>query len=159
MGTSAKPKAKSAACPRSKIPGNAKSGRIASQAPLHATSEGLPANGTSSIFTTTLPVPPFTSVEISAQAAAPLPFNSAATSSDMTDFLSSLAAAGFFSGETFGGAPGEALGGPSSEMRGGVSDKPLEGKSDISDTDDDSDSSDSDSDEEKSNKQWTNPDQ
>ncbi len=70
--------------------------------------------------------------------AAPLPFDSAATSSDMTDFLSSLAAAGFFSGETFGGAPGEALGGPSSEMRGGVSDKPLEGESDILDTDDDS---------------------
>ncbi len=158
MGTSAKPKAKSNARPRSKIPGNAKSGWVASRAPLHRVSEGLPANGMLSISTLTLPVPLFTSVEMSAQAVAPPPFGSAASSSDMTDFLSRLAVAGFFSGDVFGGPSGDVFAGPSGKAFGGPSDEELGDEGDISDEDDE-DSSDSSSDDEKSNKRWTNPDQ
>ncbi|SJL13367.1 uncharacterized protein ARMOST_16809 [Armillaria ostoyae] len=104
-----------------------------------------------------LPVPPFTSSEMSAQAVAPPPFGSAASLSDMTDFLSSLAAAGFFSGDAFGGPSGKAFAGPSGKAFRDDSSEASEHEGDIPDEDDDEDSSESE--DEKSNKRWTNPDQ
>ncbi|SJL05735.1 uncharacterized protein ARMOST_09071 [Armillaria ostoyae] len=97
----------------------------------------------SSIFTATLPVPLFTSSEMSAQAVAPPPFGSAASLSDMTDFLSSLAAVGFFSGDAFGGPSGDAFAGPSGEAFRDDSSEALEHEGDILDEDDDEDSSES----------------
>ncbi len=174
MGTSTKPKAKSNARPQSKIPGNAKSGWVAFHAPLHAVSEGLPANRMSNIFTLTLPVSLFMSVKMSAQAVAPPPFGNAASSSDMTNFLSRLAVAGFFSGDVLGGPSGNVFGGPSGDAFAGPSgkaftgvsgkafrgdsDKELGDEGDILDEDDE-DSLDSLSDDKKTNKRWTNPDQ
>ncbi|KAK0431308.1 hypothetical protein EV421DRAFT_1911955 [Armillaria borealis] len=112
-----------------------------------------------------LPVPLFMSSEMSAQAIAPPPFGSAVSLSDMTNFLSSLAVAGFFSGDTFGGPSGDAFAGPSGDVFTGPSgkafrddsSKALAHEGDIPDEDDDEDSLESE--DEKSNKWWTNPDQ